>query len=133
MKTSPLETDPFDLNAFRLSGSSQISTAQRPKKIPRHRPGETFLKGPIPWNWLATAGSLRGKALHVALVLWREAGCRKSPTIRFRISQIADFNFHRDTAHRGLQALKSAKLVNVRHYPGQCLEVTLLEYPLEHH
>jgi hypothetical protein len=43
-------------------------------RIPRHRPGEKFLRGPIPWKWLIRAGRLPGKALQVGLLLWQAAG-----------------------------------------------------------
>jgi hypothetical protein len=101
------------------------------KKPPRHRQGEQFLKGPIPWPWLLRAMQLRGKALHVALLLWKESGIRGNRTIRFNLSATARIGIHPDTSRRGLRALESAKLVTVTHHPGQALEVTLLETPRE--
>jgi len=94
---------------------------------PRHQPGEVFLKGPIPWAWLVRAGQLPGRALHVALVLWREAGCKNSRTVPFRLSLAVQFGIHPDTARRGLHALIKAGLISTRYIPGRYLEVTLLD------
>src|SRR5262249_6697444 len=101
------------------------------KRPPRHRNGGKFLKGPIPWLWLMQAGQLPGKALHVALLLWKEAGCLKSRTVRFRLPAAAELGFHADTARRGLRALAGAGLVTVRHLPGRALEVTIADVPEE--
>jgi hypothetical protein len=103
-----------------------LRTSQK-KRPPRHRAGERFLKGPIPWRWIEQACPLPGKALAVALLLWKEAGCERTNAVRFRVSQAVALGFHPDTARRGLSALESAGLVTVRYVPGRCLEVTLLE------
>jgi hypothetical protein len=66
--------DSFDVDVWRLPGSGLTALRQNRR---RHRQGEKFLKGPIPWPWLERAFLLPGKALHVALLLWREAGCRR--------------------------------------------------------
>jgi hypothetical protein len=87
------------------------------------------LRGPIPWAWLDRAGRLPGKALFVALWVWREAGCNKNRTIRFRLAGAPALGMHADTAKRGLQALTRAGLVTVQHRPGRALEVTLCEGP----
>ena len=56
--------------------------ALAPKRPPRHRSGEKFLKGPVPMAWLERAFVLPGKALHVALLLWFKAGCQRCRTAR---------------------------------------------------
>jgi hypothetical protein len=125
--------DTLDLDAFRAPevgpGAWRNIPSQKP---PRHRPGEPFLKGPIPWPWLWRALTLPGKALHVAVLLWKEAGCRRKRTVRFRLAGTAGLGMHPDTARRGLRALEAAGLVSVRHRPGRALEVTLLETDPEH-
>src|SRR5947208_3306201 len=96
-------------------------------KPPRHRQGEGFLKGPIPWPWLRRALALPGKALHLAVLLAKEGGCRRTRTVRLRLGGTLALGIHPDTAKRGLRALATAGLVLIRHRPGQALEVTLLE------
>lgn len=125
--------DNFDPADFRAPLEMDLDAVrQRPSKEPlRPRNGETFLKGPIPWAWLQRAMQLKGKALHVALMLWREAGMRKRRTVRVSLRTTEDCGLSRWTARRGLRALASAQLVTVTHQPGQALEVTLLETPVE--
>jgi hypothetical protein len=47
-------------------------------RLPRHRAGEEFLRGPIPLAWLLRACRLSPKALAVALALWFKAGMSKN-------------------------------------------------------
>jgi hypothetical protein len=122
------QADSFSLEALRLAGPDLKALSEKaPRKLPRHRPGQKFLKGPIPWSWLVQACRLPGKALHVALLLWREAGCARNRTVPFQLSQAPALGMHRDTARRGLRALAEAGLVSVKHRAGQCLQVTILD------
>jgi hypothetical protein len=122
--------DPYDPEALRMPGAALETLQQRPpKKPPRHRPGEAFLKGPIPWPWLVAAGRLPGRALQVALLLWREAGCRKSRAVPFCLSHGAELGVSVYGARRAIRHLGAAGLVSVRHSAGRGLEVTLLDLP----
>jgi hypothetical protein len=122
--------DPFDPERLRLTSTNGTATADRkPKRPPRHQPGEWFLKGPVPWAWLDVAGRLRGRALHVGLCLWREAGRRNCRTVRLCLATIG-LGLTRSAARRGLSALESARLVRVERMPGRCLTVELLEAPI---
>jgi hypothetical protein len=115
-----LQAPPLDLSAL---------AAQAPKRPPRHGTGEKFLKGPVPWGWLERAFALPGKALHVALLLWFEAGCRRSRTARLCLSGALPPGLNQQSARRGLRLLAEAGLVAVRHRPGRGLEVTLNDAP----
>ena len=120
--------DPFDPAALRAPEGAPAALPQPPsKRPPRHRRGEPFLKGPIPWPWLAAAARLPGKALQVAVLLWREAGCRRSRTIPFCLSRAGPLGVKEDSARRALRRLEVAGLVSVRHPAGRGLEVTLLD------
>jgi hypothetical protein len=55
--------DAFDEPA-RLSLPVPPPAAGLTRRPPRHRRGERFLKGPIPWPWISAAAALPGKALH---------------------------------------------------------------------
>lgn len=95
---------------------------------PRHQPGERFLKGPIPWRWLAEAMRLPGRALHVATVLWFRAGLTRSATVSLSLSKLQDVGVARTTASRALAALERAGLVEVVRAPGRRPQVTILPY-----
>ena len=81
---------------------------------------------PVSWPWLLKAMALPGKALHVGLMLWREAGCANTLTVRFCLTRAAAQGIPVKTARRAVQALERAGLVAVRRMPGRGLEVTLL-------
>jgi hypothetical protein len=118
------------VEALQAPGVDLAALARRPpRKPPHHRQGEKFLKGPIPWPWLQPAFRLPGKALHVALLLWREAGCRRSRTVPLRLAGELPEGLNRQSARRGLRQLVGAGLVTVRQRPGRGLEVTLNDVP----
>jgi hypothetical protein len=124
-------TDPFDPDNLRAPAVQLAAICRPPRHPPRHRKGEAFLKGPIPWPWLERACRLTGKALHVALLLWREAGCTRNRTVALCLARAAALGMHPDTAKRGLRALAAAGLVSIHHRPGKALEVTLLDAPAD--
>lgn len=111
--------------------SSGATAATPPRKAKRLRrvPRGKFLKGPVPWAWIGRAGALPGKALHVGLTLWQEAGCRGSRVVSVNQSTIAaEFACDRATVYRGLHALEEAGLVRVvESKPGRKLVVELLD------
>ena len=117
--------DSFDLDL------DQIDLAEPVVSIPRRRPsrrcrGQLFLRGPIPWAWIDTAGRLPGRALLVGLFVWRQSFMRKSATVRITYAQLVKLGMHSRTAKRALRALDRAGLVCVAHWPGCGADVTLL-------
>ena len=117
----------FDLSRFRVEGDAPQSPIT-PKVTKREgRLRGHFLKGPIPWSWITCAMRLPGKALHVAVVLWQEAGFRKSRHVKFRMSKIERVEFTRWTARRALVILEEARLIKIDRKPGQLLQVEILE------
>jgi hypothetical protein len=124
------QSDPFDLDAIRAREHDlPVLSCVLLERPPRHRPAESFLRGPIPWPWLVAAGRLSGRALQVALLLWKEAGCRRARTVSFCLTHGAEMGMSEDTARRALRRLAGAGLVSVRSLPGRCPEVTLLDMP----
>jgi hypothetical protein len=124
--------DPFDPDNLRLDGSTlpPPEAPRRSAKPPRHRPGEWFLRGPIPWPWLETAAQLPGRALALALCLWREVGRHKRRTVRLCLGQVG-LGVNEQAARRALRVMEVAGLVSVLRKPGRGLEVTLLDLPGE--
>jgi hypothetical protein len=117
---------PLDPTRLRLSGSKVKLTAKASKKrVPRHRGGEWFLRGPIPGNWLTLAASLNVRALRVALAIWCEAGMRRASTVRLTLPMRERFSVAR--LGRGLSVLERAGLVKVKRRKGCLPEITILE------
>lgn len=117
-----------DLESLSLSSKQVISLPTSPNyRLPRHRRGERFLKGPIPWDWLTGAGRLPGKALHVGLAIWHRAGLNCGATVSISLSGLMrELGVQRDAGRRGLQALEDAGLVKVERHAGRKPVVTIL-------
>ena len=116
----------FDLESLRL-GQSEHVAKERPAPLVRHqRQKGRFLKGPVPLNWLATAGRAPGQALQVANVLAFEVGVEKSQTVKLCHKRLREFGVEKDAASRALRALEGAGLVQVERPPGKSPIVTVL-------
>ena len=59
--------------AAKAAPGTTAPTASRPS---------TYLKGPIPLDWLSTAARLPGKSLHVGIALWFMGGFRSPASSR---------------------------------------------------
>ena len=70
--------------------------------------GGRFLKGPIPWPWVAAAAGLPGRALLVGLCVWRLAGAMKSHTVSFGNSDLKPLRIDRAAKSRALRVLEQA-------------------------
>lgn len=97
--------------------------------LPRHAPGQRFLKGPIPLAWLCRAAELPGKALVVALALWYTAGLTQKATVTLSRRLLGLFHVGRHAAGRALANLTRTGLVAVDRRRGRCPRVTLLTPP----
>jgi hypothetical protein len=121
---------PLDPDQLRLPKSACKMPAKR-RRLPRHQPGEEFLRSPIPLKWLCRACQLRDKALAVALALWFKAGMekgREAKPIALTRSLMRRFGvLDRKTSYRALEALESAKLVSVDRHRGRCPRVQILD------
>ena len=123
-----IQMDPRPLTQDRIAAAMQKGRT----KLPRHTPGQEFLRGPIPLAWLAQAAALRGKALAVALAIWFKAGATKCPTVRLGRALLVKVSVSRKAGYRGLAALESAGLVVVERHPGRCPVVTICDVAPRH-
>jgi hypothetical protein len=122
--------EPFDVGSLRLDGET-FQSVQLPRQTPpRHRSGELFLKGPVPWLWLGAAARLPGKALALSLCLWREAGRRRRRTVRLCLTRVG-LGVNEQAARRALSSLQEAGLVSAQRRPGRGLQVTINDLPAD--
>jgi hypothetical protein len=118
---------PLDLEQFRRRTNGE-SKPWESNRVPRHKPGGRFLKGPVPVEWLGRAGSLPGKALHVGLAVWFAAGLAKRREVVLTARVLAAFGVkRRRTAYEALERLKAAGLVAVERHRGRAPRVTILD------
>ena len=104
--------------------SAALPHSRRP---PRHKPGEKFLKGPVPLRWLTRAARLPGRSLHLGTALWYLAGLHRARTVSLPNSVLAQFGVDRHAKYRALNWLEGDALVIVERHPSRNPVVTLLE------
>ena len=117
----------MDVDKLRLPESGwPFHAPEKPTR--RQRQPKEFLRGPVPIAWLARAGSLRGKALEVALAIWFRVGCGgKRSDVRLSAQTLARFGVGRKAGYRALAVLESAGLISVRRRRGASPLVTVLD------
>jgi hypothetical protein len=107
----------------RLRLTSEVrSLGRRP---PRPLRGEYFLRGPVPLQWLERSGQCPGKALHVGIVLWFQAGLTGKREIPLGRKELARFGVSRYSASRALIAMELAGLISVIRLLGRKRIVTI--------
>jgi hypothetical protein len=122
--------DDWDPERFRLP--MELAGASRSRrKPPRHRPGDPFIRGPIPFDWVATASRLPGASLRVAIAYRFHAG-----RFRFRYGKRWDrsaiargLQISDRSARRGLRTAELAGLLSASREPGCKLMVSVLDLP----
>ncbi len=120
--------DSFDLVSISLPNQSKVDPIRKSKEgPPKHKPGEKFLKGPVPWNWIAKAAQLPGKAIQVGIVIWFLAGIKNSRTVPLSNKVLRDLEVSRHSQYRGLKALEKGGLVSVTRHAGRNPVVTILD------
>ena len=117
-----------DLERLRLDGDRLALFKGKGSEPSKHRPRK-FLKGPVPLEWLRAAGVLPGRALHVGVELWYQAGLCRSRMIPFSYKSVQQLGVNRDAAYRALKWLEGAGLVTVCRASGRGPVVRLLEGP----
>ncbi len=93
---------------------------------PQKRRQKKFLKGPVPLDWLQSAGRLPGKALHVGVVLQFLFGVSQSPKVTFSSLLAEEFGVKRHAAYRALKALEQRGLIKIRRGRGKSPIVQLI-------
>ncbi len=122
--------DQIDVEKFRMRRPTDTN-AKAPRVLPRHKKGEKFLCGPIPWGWWSAAAQLPGKSLHVASVIWLFALMKKSVTVQLPSSVLKELGVSRKATYRVLKALEGAGLVTCDRGPGRRPIITVLDPPEE--
>ena len=122
--TPSLDTALWDLDLLRFSLDLPNKSLAE-KRPPKHRPGDPFIKGPIPYAWIASASRLPGSGLHVAMA-YRFLCCRFRPPNRWGLDKMASgLQISPQSTRRSLQAAEIAGLLSVDREPGCKLAVSV--------
>jgi len=114
-----------DIDIAQLTVAAPRATAAAAERPPRRVQGY-FVRGPVPWAWIAAAARLPGRALHIGMSLWFRVGRSNDMTVSLSLNAVAaELGFDRSTASRALAALSRAGLVSVEHGPGRNCAVTV--------
>jgi hypothetical protein len=117
----------IDLDRFRIP--PEMIGDRSALDLPRHGPRETFLRGPIPYRWLAEAARLPGSGFAVAMGVWYLAR-RFRREARMSIPELAGLlGLGRTTTKTALQAAEGAGLISVHRAPGRKLSLSPREIP----
>ena len=116
----------MDPQRLKLGQQALAPKKTKRAKAPRHKPGEKFLKGPVPLNWLARAGQLPGKSLHVGVVLWFLAGMYRTNSIALPNGILKLLGVDRHAKYRALNQLGQADLIKCDRHDGRSPGVTLV-------
>jgi hypothetical protein len=124
------ESDISDLDRLRLPDEMVGKLgSQRPPPLPRHGPGEAFIKGPIPHAWIASVCRLPGAGLLVAMA-FRFLCSRFQRENRWGLAKIArGLRASLRSVQRGVHAAERAGLRSVSRKPGRKLVVSVAELP----
>ena len=123
----------MDLDAMRRQIVKVKLDGSTTARVPRHRQGEHFLRGPIPLTWLAEAAhaSGAGSGFRVAIAIWYLVGLhRDARTVQLTRRALSALGVGRHAGYRGLAALESAGLVSVVRRSGCLPWVTVNDVPV---
>jgi hypothetical protein len=122
----PVAVDPedYDLDDLVCCDHS-IYGRERKTRPPRHRPEETFARGPLSYRWVTSACRLPDPGLHVALTYWFLT-CRWRRPCRWTVEGIGrGLRISERWARHGLQVGERAGILAVERKPGCRLEVSV--------
>ena|SRR6516165_5770468 len=116
--------DPYSADSLRLTPEQLEAAAKAPRgrKPPSQRKPRRVLAGnfvpALPLEWANKAGCLPGKALHVALAIWRQAALKKSMTTSLPNGPLAGYGVKGRAKRAALLTLEGAGLIQVEWKPG---------------
>jgi hypothetical protein len=116
---------------FEVQAERRVDRKAKSKEVkhlvPKHRPGEPFIKGPLPLTWFKVASTCGGRSVDVALLVWYAANWQRSNPAKLTPSILREFDVHPKTARAVLRKLAGVGLVSVEFHRGRSPLVTLLD------
>ena len=117
--------------ALDVSSPKQLTSEEKNlSRVPRHKPGELFLKGPVPLDWIERCLGAGHKAANVAFTLWFKANMNDCSTVRLTDQLLKRFCVTAETGRNVLKKMEEVGLVSVDRKRGRGPDVTILDHHL---
>jgi hypothetical protein len=115
----PYRPDSLRLTPEQVEAAAKIPRRRKPRsqRKPRRVFAGDFVPA-LPLAWANKADCLPGKALHVALAVWRQAALKKSMTTSLPNGTLAGYGMKERAKRAALLALEGAGLIRVEWKPG---------------
>ncbi|EMI54653.1 hypothetical protein [Rhodopirellula sallentina] len=122
---------PTDVSAlFTVRGERRVDRNAKSESVsiplPRHRPGERFIRGPIPMTWFRAASTCGNRAEAVAVLLWYAAGYQRRNPIKMTPALLRELRVHPKTAKRIVTRMSDLGLVQCEFARGRSPLVTIV-------
>ncbi|MBB3207494.1 hypothetical protein FHS27_003319 [Rhodopirellula rubra] len=118
---------------FAVRGERRVDRNAKAKSVsvplPRHRPGERFIRGPIPLTWFRAASTCGDRAEAVAVLLWYAAGYQRRNPIKMTPTLLSELRVHPKTGKRILRRMEELGLVQCEFARGRSPLVTITAPP----
>ncbi|WP_442506115.1 hypothetical protein SH528x_004942 [Novipirellula sp. SH528] len=131
MNLESFTAGPSDVAAlFTVRGERRVDKSGKGKlasaPLPKHGPGERFIRGPIPLAWFKLASGCGRQAAAVAVLLWYAAGYQRRNPVKLTPQVLAELAVHPKTARRILGVMADRGLVLVETKRGRSPMVTIV-------
>ena len=115
---------------FTIRGEKRVDRCASGKPeslpLPKHGPGERFIRGPIPMEWLKRVVGCGRRAEAVALLLWYVAGYQRRNPVKLTRQILSELSVTPRAAKKILQKLADRGLIRVEFHRGRSPVVTLV-------
>lgn len=133
MDPSQYRLDSHSLNGwFTVQAERRVDRKAKSKEakqlVPKHRPGESFIKGPLPLSWFKVAATCGGRSVDVALLVWYAVNWYRSNPAKLTPNILREFDIHPKTARSILRKLAAVGLVDVEFHRGRSPLVTIKDH-----
>ena len=114
------------INEFRMT--DVVTPEIKKKPTARKRQQGSFIRGPVPCEWLRRCWPLPKRAMALGLFLWHISGMEKKRTaLKVRPKRVKkEFGLSPKSVYRALHDLEKAELITCERKRGRCARVHIV-------
>ena len=114
------------INEFRMT--DVVTPEIKKKPTARKRQQGSFIRGPVPCEWLRRCWPLPKRAMALGLFLWHILGMEKKGTaLKVRPKRVKkEFGLSPKSVYRALHDLEKAELITCERKRGRCARVHIV-------